>query len=173
MKTLIADKPVRILKAKKQLEKKLNLKIGIEGNKVTIDGKPEDEYLGEKVLEAFDFGFPFSDAIRISEELNIFEVINIKEHTHRKDLKVIRARIIGRGGKTLKVMRDLTDCAFEIKDNEVGIIGKAENMPNGKSAVLSVIRGAKQADVYSYLEKHRIAPVDDWGLKDEKDKENL
>jgi KH domain-containing protein len=170
MEILICDKIARVIKSRKQLEKKLNLKIQIQGKKITLEGKPEDEYLGEKVIEALDFGFPFREALEIKQEMKIFEVIRIKENTKRKELKTIRARIIGKGGKTLKVLTNLTGCAFEIKDNEIGIIGYPEEIQNGKKAIEGIIRGAKQSNIYAYLEKHQINPIEEFGLKNPKDK---
>ena len=170
MNILICNKIPRIIKARKKLEEKLNIKINIEGKKINLEGNPEDEYTGEKVIQAIDFGFPFRDALEISEEGKIFEIVKIKEHTKRKDLKTIRARIIGKKGKTLKVLSDLTKCSFEIKDNEIAIIGYPEEIENGITAIQNLIRGAKQSNVYTYLEKNQIKQIEDFGLKDTKEK---
>jgi KH domain-containing protein len=169
MKTIVCDKIIRIIKGKKKLEEKLNLKLKIENKKVTISGEPEDEYVGEKVILALDFGFGFNEALEIKEEGKMFEIVSIKKYTKRKDFKTIRSRIIGKGGKTLKVLTQLTNCAFELKENEIAVIGYPEEIENGKKAIEDLIRGAKQSNVYAYLEKHRIKPVEDFGLKDEKE----
>lgn len=166
MKTILSEKLPRILKNKKHLEEKLNVKITNRGKEVSIKGKPTDEYLAEKVIDALNFGFRFSTAILIKEEEFIFEILNIKEHTKRKDLERIRARIIGTKGKTLQTMHQLTKCYFEIKDNYVGIIGDPEHLENAQQAIISIIKGAKQSNVYSFLEKHQIKPVLDLGLKE-------
>lgn len=166
MKTIISEKLPRILKAKKKLEKDLKIKIRNRGKEVFIEGKPENEYISEKVIDALNFGFPFSAAIQIKEEDFLFERINIKDHTKRKDLATIRARIIGKSGKTLKTLSHLTECFFELKDNEVGIIGNPEKIKIAEEAILSLIRGSKQANVYSFLEKRKIKPELDLGLKE-------
>ena len=165
MKTIYSEKVPRILKNKKRLEKELNVKITNRGKEVSIKGEPEDEYIAEKVLDAINFGFPFSDALLIKKEDFMFEIINIKDHTKRKDLERIRARIIGKGGKTLKTLCKLTKCFFEIKDNEVGIIGPPEYIENAQESIISIIKGSKQTNVYSFLEKHQVKPVLDLGLK--------
>jgi ribosomal RNA assembly protein len=165
MKIIHSEKLPRILKNKKRLEKKLNIKITNKGKEVSIEGKPEDEYIAEKVIDAINFGFPFSDALMIKEEDLMFEIINIKNHTKRNDLERIRARIIGRGGKTLKTLCQLTKCYFELKDNEVGIIGQPDYMENAQEAIIHLIKGSKQSNVYSFLEKHQIKPLVDLGLK--------
>lgn len=163
---LICEKISRIIKNKKRLEEELNVKIKNRGKEITIEGKPEDEYIAEMIIEALEFGFPFSVAMMIKEHEYIFEIINIKDYTKRKDLKKIRARIIGKQGKTFKTIQSLTKCHFELKDNSVGIIGDPEYIKNAQEALIYLIRGAKHSNVYSYLEKHQVKPVFDLGLKE-------
>lgn len=165
MKKIYSEKLPRVLKNKKRLEKALNIQIENKGREVTIEGAPEEEYLAEKVIDALNFGFPFSEALAIKKEDALFEIINIKEHTKRADLPRVRARIIGKGGKTLKTLSTLTKCALEIKDNEVGIIGAPELIRNAQDALIYLIKGSKQANVYKFLEKHQVMPVTDLGLK--------
>jgi len=130
MKKIISEKFPRILKNKRRLEKELGIKISHRGKEVFFSGNPENEYVTEKVFDALEFGFPFSVALEISNEDLMFEVINIKDHTKRSDLRSVRARIIGKNGKTLKTLSDLTKCHFELKDNQVGIIGSPEEIEN-------------------------------------------
>jgi KH domain-containing protein len=166
MKKIFSEKLPRILKNKKQLEEKLNVKITNRGKEVYIDGKAVDEYTAEKVIDAINLGFPFSTAILLkTEEDYVLEVIPIKDHTKRPDLERVRARIIGTEGSTLKTMHHLTKCHFELKDNEVGIIGDAECIENAQESLISLIKGSKQSNVYKYLEKHQVKPVLDLGLK--------
>ena len=165
MKKILSDKLARITKNKKKLEKKLNVKITNRGKEVFIEGGSEDEYYAEKVIEALNFGFPFGAAMLITEENNVFEVLNIKDYTKRDDLHRVRARIIGKDGGTLKTLHELTKCNIELKDNFIGIIGDSEHIKNAQEAIISIIKGSKQANVYSFLEKNQIKPVIDLGLK--------
>ena len=142
------------------------VKIKNRGKEVIIDGKPEDEYVAEAVIKALEFGFPFSVAMSIKEQDYMFEIINIKDHTNRRDLGRIRARIIGKQGKALKTISNLTKCYFELKDNSIGIIGDPEYMKNAQEAIISLIKGSKHSNVYSYLEKHHVEPIIDLGLKE-------
>lgn len=168
MTTLISDNISKIVEKKNKLEKVLNVKIIIKGEEISVEGSPENEYLAEKVLEALDFGFPLSVALLIKTEDFLFEILDIKDYTHRKDFETIRARIIGRGGKTLKTLNNLTECNFEIKDNNVGIIGSPELIKNAQDAIILIVQGSKQANVYTFLEKHHVKPILDLGLKKEK-----
>ncbi len=165
MKLIISEKFPRIVRNKKKLEEKLGVRINNRGKEITIKGTPINEYPAEKVIEAIDFGFSLSTALLIKEEDFTFEIINIKDHTKRKDLERIRARLIGTQGKTLKTLHDLTNCNFELKDNYVGIIGNPEHIENAQNAVIAIIKGAKQSNVYNFLERHHPESVGDWGLK--------
>ncbi len=166
MKKILSEKLPRILKNKKRLEAKLKVKITNRGKEVYIEGDPVNEYSAGLVIDALNFGFEFREAIMIKEEDFVFEIINIKEHTKRHDLERIRARIIGKQGKTKNTFEKLTGCFFEINDNHVGIIGPGENIENAQQAVISIIQGAKQGNVYAFLEKHQVKPELDLGLKE-------
>ncbi|MGD9275589.1 MAG: KH domain-containing protein [Candidatus Pacearchaeota archaeon] len=165
MKVILCEKLPRILKNKKKLEKTLNVKIQNRGKEVKIEGKGEDEFIAEKVIDALNFGFSYSDAISIKSEDFDFEVISIKDYTKRKDLKSVRARIIGGGGKTLKVLSDLSRCSLELKENSVGIIGPPECIQNAIDGISSICHGSKQSNVYKLLEEHQIKEPVDLGLK--------
>jgi len=169
MAILVSDDISKVVKNKKRLERLLNVKIIIKREEISVEGIPEDEYIAEKVIDAINFGFPVSAALLIKEEEFLFEILDIKKYTHRKDFETIRARIIGKGGKTLKTLNTLTGCYFELKDNDVGIIGSSELIKNAQDAVIFLIQGSKQANVYSFLEKHHVQPVLDLGLKEKKE----
>lgn len=172
MESIISEKPEKIIRNKKKLENDLDVKITKKSGEIYIEGAPEDEYFARQVIEAINFGFPISISIMIKTENLTFDRINIKEHTKSKNLERIRARLIGKNGRTLKTLTELTDCHFEIKDNDVGIIGDPERIKNAHDAVVHLITGAKQANVYAYLEKHQPKPLLDLGLKREKDKKS-
>src|SRR6056297_1643554 len=109
MKKIISEKVSRILKNKKKLESILEVKISSRGKEVSIDGTPENEFIAEKVIDALDLGFPFGQAISIKEQGLELESVNLKDHTPRKDYEVIRGRVIGKKGKALKTLSQLSD----------------------------------------------------------------
>lgn len=170
MKTIFFDEPKKIAHISRKLRNILNVDIQIRDKEVSFDGLPEDEFIAEKVIDALNFGFPLQVALLIKEEDYIFQILSIKDYTHRKDLEPVRARIIGREGGTLRTLKDLTECYFEIKGNEIGIIGLPEYMENARKSIISLVQGSKQANVYSFLEKHHIEPILDLGLKEKKKK---
>ena len=65
----------------------------------------------------------------------------------------------------MRTLSNLTNCYLEIKDNEVGIIGNPENIKTATEAIISMIKGSKHGNVYSFLEKNKVKPIEDLGLK--------
>lgn len=165
MKKIICDKIIRIIKNRKKLEEILNVKINNSGNEVSIEGEPHEEYIAEKVIDALNFGFPYSTAISIKTEDKIFETINIKEYA-KGNLERVRGRIIGKNGRVLKNLTNLTDCDLELKDNHIAIIGKDEEIERTIKAIISLLYGTKHSAVYGMLEKADREPIYDFKLKD-------
>lgn len=165
MKTIPLNEAQKLRKYAKKIEEELKVKVSVNKNEISVEGKAEDEFLAEKIIDALSFGFPLKVALLIKSEEFLFEILNIKDYTTKKDMKTVRARIIGREGKTLRTLANLSECFFEIKENNVGIIGSPESIETAQNALISLIRGSKQANIYSYLEKHRVEPILDLGLK--------
>lgn len=170
MKKMIVERVGNIIRNKEKLEQVLQVKISNRGKEVYIEGEPLEEYEAETVLSALDFGFKMEIALLVKERELAFEKLSIKDFTKRKDLSVVRARVIGTKGKTLNTLTQLTDCFFAVRDNDLGIIGHPENMKMANEAVKSLIQGSKQSNVYAYLEEHQVLPVIDFGLKEVKKK---
>lgn len=145
----------KISKNKNILENKLNVKLSIKGKDLIISGKELDEYLAYKVISAIQANFPLNIALLLLDEDYMMEDIYIKNVTRRKNVHEIRARIIGKKGKTLKTLTELSDCYIILHNNTVSLIGRAEEIESAIQAITSLIRGNKQSSVYAYLEKSK------------------
>lgn len=153
MEILIFDKTTELRKNKTELEEKLDIKITILGRKVTITGAPIDEYEASLVLDAINLGFSARKALQLKDESKIFRVLNIKNLTKKKNLQSVRARIIGKEGKTKRTIENITNSDIVIKDNEIGIITDAESIEDIITGISNLIRGTKESNTYRYLEK--------------------
>lgn len=171
MERKLIEKQKKMQRAKPQLEKEMNLKITNRGKEFFIEGEAEDEYITNQVMDAIDFGFPIPTALSIEKEDLVFERINIKEHSKKNKVEMAKGRVIGKNGKNLSTLTEITGCVFEVKENEVGIIGHPENMKNVITGVISIIRGAKHSNVYSFLQRTKPGPIWDLGLKERITKE--
>ena len=169
MKVIVLRESKKISKAKKFLEKKLNVKLELKGKNLFVEGNELEEYTASRVLEAAGKGFDIDIALLLRDENYIFEVVNIKNISPRRNLSQVRARVIGKKGRTLKVLSELSDCHIILRDNNVYIIGPAEKIKQALNGLRKLIRGSKQSSTYSYLERQRknLFP-DDLGLKTSK-----
>lgn len=155
-----------IKKEKKNLENQLKIKIKIDGKRVTIKGSPLDEYESANILEAINFGFSVRKALELKSGEFVFRTLHIRSFTRRKNLSDVKSRIIGRQGKTKKTIEKLSDCQIIIKENEIGVIGDVESIDFIITALINLIRGAKQANIYKYLEKiNKIKKEEYLGVK--------
>lgn len=176
METIYLKKIKELEKTKSELERKLKVKVMIDGKKVTIEGDAIDEYTASLVLEAIKFGFTVKIALTLVDSNIIFRTINIKNHTRRKKLEDIKARIIGTEGKTKRAIENIANCEIILQDNTVGIIASADDIESVMTAIINLIRGSKQANVYRYLEemnrykKIHGEDLEDLGLKTAREK---
>lgn len=153
METLFVTKTIELKRTKEELERTLKVKIEIKGKQVTIDGEAVDEFEAAQVIEAIGFGFSTKKALLLKDPSYVFRRISIKNFTRRKNLEDVRARIIGKEGKTKKTIEDIAGVYLELNNNEVGLIGPAEDIEQETAALTNLIRGTKQANVYQKLEK--------------------
>ena len=160
----------KIKKAVPVIENKVRVKIGFGKGGITISASELNEYLVEKVIQAIDFGFNVDDALLLMNDDFVLEFIEVKEHTRRKNLKDVRARIIGTGGKARKTIENLTGSEIVIQNNTVGVIVDSDHLDAVVQAIESLIQGAKHGNVFAYLEKQNVSrrkfEKDDLGLKE-------
>lgn len=152
METIYLKRIFEVRKLKSELEKKLNVKLVIVGKHVKIDGESLDEYDAMRVFEAINFGFSVRKALVLKREDFVFKVVHIKEYTKR-NLKDIKARLIGKHGRTRKTISMISGCDVLIKESDVGVIGYCEDVDDTVAGIVSLIKGSKQANIYKYLER--------------------
>ena len=155
MQEIYVENILEVLRNKKLLEKELNVEISNKGKFFFVNGNAENEYLALEILDAVSIGFSVDKALLLKEENMMFQNINIKDLTKRHDLDIVRGRIIGSDGRTLKTLKILTKCELALNNNEIGIIGNANEVHDAVQAVSSLVRGSKQGNIYSRLERKR------------------
>ena len=147
---------------KKMLQKRFGVKIDIdtEEGEVIIhdDVQLEDPVMALKILDvikAVGRGFNPEKAMRLFEDDEYLEIVDLKEFCGSGQTSRVRGRLIGRGGKTRQIIEDLTGCDMIIYGNTVGLIGNSVSMPIAKHAVELLLNGSEHATVYHYLESQR------------------
>ncbi|MEI6731505.1 MAG: hypothetical protein WCK90_02370 [archaeon] len=153
METIILEKTKELKINKKKIEEKLGVKITIQGRKVTFEGDPMNEYEASIILDALGLGFTAEKALLLTDADIQFKKVNIKSFTRRKKIKDVRARVIGREGKTKRTMETIGNCDIVINGNTVGIIGPVASIDEAVTALTNLIRGSKEANVYNFMER--------------------
>ncbi len=171
MRSIRIQKLNKIKKAVPRIEEKLSVKISFRKGGLSIKGKELDEFLAEQIITAVDFGFHIEDALLLKNQDFVLEFIDVKEHTRRKNLKDVRARIIGTGGKAKKTIENLTGAVIVINENSIGVIVDSVHLDSVIQSIESLIHGAKHGNVFAYLEKQNINRKrfddEDLGLKED------
>ena len=170
MRNVLVEKMNKVKRAVPVIESRVKVRIGFGKDLISVSGSELNEYLVEKIIRAIDFGFDVDDALLLVNEDFVLEFVDVKEHTRRKNLKEVRARIIGTEGKARKTIENLTGAVIVIHDNRVGVIVDCEHLDAVTQAIESLIQGAKHGNVFAYLEKQNTNlskfAEDDLGLKE-------
>ena len=109
------------------------------------------------VLKAVGRGFNPDKAVRLFEDVEYFEAIDLKDVVGDKSNQLgrMRGRLIGTNGKTRRLIEDLTGCNMSVYGNTVALIGNSISLPVAKPAVEMILNGSEHASVYGYLEGQR------------------
>lgn len=139
----------------------IRLKIDTEGEVLFNEEKEgTDPLMALKmidVIKAVGRGFNPDKAIRLFEDDEYIELIDLKEVVgdRSNQLARIRGRLIGRDGKTRRIIEELTGCYMSVYGNTISLIGNSVSLPVAKHAVELILNGSEHATVYHYLESQR------------------
>ena len=147
---------------KQRLEELAGVDIEIDSGSgdvcVSSTDDTEDPFL---VIKARDFvtavgrGFNPEVAFSLLDDDMYLEIINMKLVVGTNPSKIMRfrGRIIGREGRTRKVIEETTGTKISVFGNTVGIIGPYERLKIAKEAIYLILEGSKHGTVYAYLEE--------------------
>ena len=149
-------------RVKKRLEDLARVEIDIHSGsgEVIIASKPKmtDPFL---VIKARDFvhavgrGFNPQVAFALLDEEMYLEIINMKliVGTNPNKLVRFRGRIIGKEGRTRRIIEETTGTRISVFGNTVGIIGPYERLKVARDAIHMILQGSKHGTVYAFLEE--------------------
>ncbi|MGI5964722.1 MAG: KH domain-containing protein [Candidatus Methanomethylophilaceae archaeon] len=147
---------------KKMLQEVSGVPIQIEKDGLVIihNEKTEDALMPLKladVIKAISRGFNPEKALRLMEDDEYLEIVDLKEFVgdRTNQLNRIRGRLIGKDGKTRRIIEELTRCDMIVYGNTVGLIGNSISLPVAKHAVEMILNGSEHSSVYHYLEGQR------------------
>ena len=145
---------------KKDLEEQSGVKLDIDSKEgeVTID---EDEVKDplvlikvENVIKAIGRGFSPQNAMQLLSDDADFFVFDLHDYVGKKETHVrrLKSRIIGREGKTKRVLEQLTESKISVYGHTISVICDVVNMNILKKALDMMLTGSKHATVYRFVE---------------------
>jgi len=145
------------IKRSLQKETKTKLVVNSQEGEVWITGRDALLlYLAREIIRAIGRGFNPDVARQLLKQDYSLEIISIAEHVRgTNDLKRLRGRVIGEGGKSRRTIEELTETSICVYGKTAGIIGPAENLPDAHKAIERLLTGSPHAHVYKWLERRR------------------
>jgi len=145
---------------KKYLEDKSGLKINIDSKagEVTIDDHEMKDPLMvikiENIIRAIGRGFSPNKAFTLMNDEADFFVFNLHDYVGKKEthIKRLKSRVIGKEGKTKKVLEGLTDAKISVYGHTVSVISDIIKMNILKKCIDMLLTGSKHATVYRFVE---------------------
>ncbi len=109
----------------------------------------------EDIVRAIGRGFSPEHAFRLFGEDTELFIFDIYDYVGKKESHLIRvkSRIIGRDGKTKRVIEGLTGGILAIYGHTVAVIADFESMDIAKKAIDMLLSGSEHPTVYRYLER--------------------
>jgi ribosomal RNA assembly protein len=146
---------------KKVIEEKTGAKLDVDSESGAVVVESDSDALkalkAAEAIKAIARGFSPEKALKLLENEDlILEVMDLSTLSDSPaDLKRLKGRIIGKGGKTREVIEQMTGAKLSVYGKTISIIGDAEQLAMVRAALDMLIDGAPHGAVYSYLEKRR------------------
>jgi ribosomal RNA assembly protein len=152
-------------KVKADIEKSLKVNLKIESSTgevtLTLDPNAQDPSLlfrAKEVVTAIGRGFSPERAFRLLRNQDtMLEVIDLRQSVGKSpaDIQRLKGRIIGKDGKTRRIIEELTEADISVYGHTVSIIGSFEQTDAAREAILMLIKGSQHSTVYRFLQKKR------------------
>lgn len=152
-------------RVKENIEKKLKIGLRIDSQtgdiQITLTPTAKDPtvlFRAKEVVTAIGRGFSPEHAFRLLEDdETVLELIDLREQVGRSqsDMKRLKGRVIGKEGKTRRIIEELTEANISVYGHTISIIGRMDQVYTAKEAVRMLIRGSLHRSVYRYLHRKR------------------
>lgn len=151
---------------KKRIEETLGVRLRIDsgsGSVIVELAKPVEEggdpvalFKARDIVRAIGRGFSPERAFRLFEDGVVLSIIDITDYVKRSrnNLVRVRARLIGRGGRTRRIIEETTHTYVSIYGDTVAIIGDEDDVRAAEEAVISLIKGAPHSAIYKMLDNY-------------------
>lgn len=151
------------VKEKIEDEFSVDLSISSTTGDVSILLKPTAQdpsvlFRAKEVIIAIGRGFSPDHAFRLlNEEDAVLEVIDLREIVGKSqsDQKRLKGRVIGKEGKTRRIIEELTEANVSVYGHTISVIGDMDQAEVARNAIWKLIKGGQHRTVYRFLHKKR------------------
>lgn len=150
---------------KELIEKKLGISLDVDSKsgdiRISLSSEAADPsmlFRAKEVVLAIGRGFSPEKAGRLlDDEEAMLMVVDLRDFVGRSesDIKRLSGRIIGREGKTRRLLEELTDTYVSVYGHTISIIGAIEEAEIARQAIEMFIRGRLHTSVYRFLHAKR------------------
>lgn len=152
-------------RVKAHIEKKLSISLQIDSQtgdiQITLMPTAQDPtalFRAKEIVTAIGRGFSPEHAFQLLEDNEaMLAMIDLRETVGRSqsDMKRLKGRVIGKEGKTRRIIEELTEARICVYGHTISIIGEMDQVQIAKEAVQMLIRGSLHRTVYRYLHRKR------------------
>lgn len=152
-------------RVKENVEKKLSVELQVNsetgGVEIMLSPNAQDPSLlfrAKEVVTAIGRGFsPERAFILMEDEEALLEVIDLREIMGKSpsDMKRLKGRIIGKDGKTRRIIEELTEAKVSVYGHTISIIGNTDEAEIAREAINMLLRGRQHRTVYRFLHGKR------------------
>jgi ribosomal RNA assembly protein len=149
---------------KSTIEEKLFVALTIDSESGSVDiglkpdsPDPSNALRAKDLVTAIGRGFSPQRAFSLFNEDATLGIIDLHEFFGKNESEIRRVdgRIIGREGKTRRILEQLTGTQISVSGHTVSMIGTFEGVSTAKDALEKLISGRQHGTVYKFLRKRR------------------
>jgi len=129
--------------------------VDIRLRKYTQD--PSNALRAKDIVVAIGRGFSPERALSLVNEDNTLDVLDLHDIFGKNEAEIRRVdgRIIGREGKTRRIIEEMTGTLVSVSGHTVSIIGSYESVSTAKDAIEKLLKGRQHGTVYKFLRRKK------------------
>ena len=149
---------------KSTIEAKLFVDLKIDSPSGTVDigvkpdaPDPSGALQAKDIIIAIGRGFSPERAFRLFNEETALDIIDLHDFFGKNESEIRRreGRIIGREGKSRRILEELTGASISVSGHTISIIGNYDAIAMAKDALEKLIKGRQHGTVYKFLKRRR------------------
>ena len=118
---------------------------------------PSNALRAKDIVVAIGRGFSPERALSLVNEDNTLDVVDLHDIFGKNEAEIRRVdgRIIGREGKTRRIIEEMTGTLVSVSGHTVSIIGSYESVSTAKDAIEKLLKGRQHGTVYKFLRRKK------------------